>query len=85
MQTFSIIPAAQLIILVATVVAAVLLAFIVVRTNFKSATNISFLFLSLSTIGWLVSSGMFLSRQDPGAILNWARISIFFAAPMSML
>lgn len=84
MQFFSIIPAAQLIILVAALVAAIFLAILVIRTNFKSATNISFFFLSLSTIGWLASSGMFLSRQDPVEILTWARISIFFAAPMSM-
>ena len=84
MQFFSIFPDAQLIILVAALVAAIFLALLVVRTNFKSATNISFLFLSLSTIGWLASSGMFLSRQDPVEILTWARISIFFAAPMSM-
>lgn len=84
MQIILIVPTAQLIILVAAVVATILLAFVVMRTNYRSATNLLYFFLSLSMIAWLGGGEIFLSQQDPLKILIWARISIFFAAPMSM-
>jgi signal transduction histidine kinase len=75
----------ELVILSIAVIANTLLAYLVLRSNFRSATNIIFAFLSLFTILWLVSSYFFRLQELPSPTLWFGRLSIFFAAPMSLL
>jgi hypothetical protein len=72
-----------LIILLAAVLSEVMLAFVVIRSNPKGATNVIFFLLSVFTILWLVAAYIVnLSALYPYAV-TLARLGIFFAAPMS--
>ena len=72
-------------ILMVAVFIEIALAFAVLRSNPRSATNLFFFFLSVSTIFWLVAAYIVrLPNVFPDTVFL-ARLGIFFAAPMSSL
>ena len=70
-----------LVLAIATLINLVLLA-TVYRSNSRSATHRLFAALSLVVTCWLVASYL---STTPETNLIWARLTIFFAAPMTML
>ena len=75
----------ELIILEFAVVAAILLAILVYKSNKKSATGIIFILLSLSVIFWLISTYVSKVPDFPLPTLLLGRLAIFFAALLSAL
>ena len=82
-------PSLELIFLVIAVVANMLLAYVVYRSNPKSDTNIIFALLSIITIFWLANN--YLTHQLPSlpqysdTSLILGRLGLLWAAPMSLL
>ncbi len=72
-----------LIALISTIVVDLFLAFIVFRSNSKSATNIIFTVLSFSIIFWLSTISVVYSQKLSSFALLAVRLGIFFAAPVS--
>lgn len=70
------------IILALTIFANIVLAMLVIKQNKNNATNDIFFFLSLQISMWLF---VMYRAVNPELTLGWARLTIFFAAPMNFL
>ena len=82
-------PSLELILLVTSAAANILLAYVVFRSNPRSATNSIFALLSIVTVAWLsvnyITNHLPTGRSYSDLILLVQRFGIFFAAPMSSL
>src|SRR5579872_7273084 len=71
-------------ILAGALVINILLAFLVYRSNRKSATSIIFVILCLATSAWLLLINVSSSPSSPNLTLWYTRLTVFVAVPQSV-
>src|SRR5438105_1739851 len=73
-----------ILIIASALVIKLILAFLVFRSNQKSATNIIFVFLSIIISTWLVIINEASIPYSTETVLTYTRFSVFFAVPLSV-